>query len=249
MEKNSNNISLLIELYALGELEEDKIPIVEEQLRLNPSLKQEFEEIRSIYKMAAESGLNEPSWRLTAETRNKVYRIMEREKRNLIIPAIRNFIRIVSRPAFASAAVLLTITVCLFLIFFPNKTDKNGNTTAIKDKTYSRGYTITVEKTFYEYISNSADIFLIIVNQTDENTKSPVDLTKIVNEIGQAMFLLENEDISKDYERRLLISDIESVWRALKELTEGNNGMTYEKIKSLIVEKNILKRINKYIDK
>lgn len=248
MEKNNSNLSSLIELYALGELEKDKIPVVEEQLRLNPSLKQEIEEIRNILGAVRESGLNEPSRRLTAETRNKVHRIMEREKRKPIIFVIRNFIRLAGRPAFASVAVLITITVSLFLIFFPNKTDKNGITTNT-DKTNTRGYAITSEKTFYEYISNSADIFQIIVNMTNENTKSPVDLTQIVNEIGQGMILLENEDISNDYDRFLLISDIKSVWTALKEYAEGKSGTTYEKIKSEIIEKNILNRINQYSDK
>ena len=245
MEKHEKDISSLIELYALSELEQDKIPLVEEHLRNNPDARKEVEEIRRVTAMVASGGFNEPSHRLSSDTKHAVLSLMERDRQRHIIPFFRNFYRIITRPAFASAAALIAITVCLFLIFVPNKPEQptapNGN-----DSITQIGFSGTVRKNFKSYVANSADSFAVFLTQNSDDFRNSLDISKIMNEIAQAMELRENENISQNPELNTLIADIESVWREIKDFAEGKDTADFETIKNVIVEKNIIERARTY---
>ena len=242
MKTNGNNISELIELYAMGELQQDKIPLVEEHLRRNPDVQKEVEEIRRVYAVVSSCPLNEPSQRLVSDTKRALHSLMEHERQKPIIPFVRNVYRIITRPAFASAAALIAISVCLLLIFMPNKPEQTA-TPADGGKTISPyGIAITVDKDFNKYVTGSADFFAAIPSQNSVDFKNSLDVAKIFNEIAQGMRLLENEELAQDTNRRSLLTDIESVWRSIKDLAEGKSSVTFETIKDSITEKNIINR-------
>jgi hypothetical protein len=242
MEKHNEDISTLIELYALGELDDDKISVVEEHLRHHPEAQAEVQEIRRITAAIVSRGYSEPTIKLSDATKSAVYAQMKHDSQRVIIPFVRKVGRVFTRPAFAAAAALITISICLVLIFNPNKPKQNTIVQNGKESVKGIGAAATVLTEFSEYVVHSADFFSTVIKQDSDTFKTTLDIRRIDIEIGNAMTLLEKKDISENPAHSALVSDIEAIWKDIKGFAAGGEGITFESIKEEIGEKKIIER-------
>ena len=246
MEKQKEDLSALIELYALGELDEDKIPVIDEYLRNNPSALREVEDIRKIVSTTGRQ-IQEPPISVVDSTKSAVHSLMERDSRRVIIPFFNQIGRFVAKPAFTAAAALITITVCLFLIFMPNKPEQFVNQPEGTGEIKKTGIAATENVDYDKYVKHSADIFSQILEQNQDDFRKSLDTRQIVIEIGNAMYLLEKyEDMRMEPDFISLLTDIKEIWQSIKDFAENKEGVTFEVIKNSIIDKDVIERVRWY---
>jgi hypothetical protein len=241
MSREDEDISPLIKLYALGELEEERIPLVEEYLRQHPEARRELEEIRQIMTTVGSESLEEPSPRLSASTRERVHALIAESTSRRGVSLRYAFARFFNKPAYASAAavmvVALLLTAFLLLRQFPRPpTGPEGPGVT------ARGLAGTQDEELGEYVEHSTAVFQSVLEKDSAEIRQLLEGRDLTIDIGKAMKLLEDESVKENSDQFSLISDIEAVWRELRAFVEGTGSDTADEIKKEILEKRIVER-------
>ncbi len=242
MDTESEDLGSLIRLYALGDLEDDRIPMVEEYIRLNPQAREEVEEIQEIMAATAAEPLDEPSPELSVSTKEEVYSLIAERREHATISfgqLITGFFR---KPAYATAAAVVIIGICAVLIFSLRGPSKPDTGIAERRDITTVGLAGTLEEEFSKYVARSAEIFEQVLVKDAAGIRELLDGHDITIDIGQAMKLLENEEIIQNPDYSSLVSDIEAVWRDLRKLVEEQKSGMAEEAGKKISEKNIIER-------
>ena len=238
----SEDLGSLVELYALGELEEDKVRLVEDYLQRNPQAREELEEVRKIMAAVAEEPSVEPSPELSAATREKVHSLMAKRRERAAMSFRELAAAFFRKPAYAAAAAVVILGMCVAAYFSLRGPSQLDFVQTDEPGVIAIGKGGTIDEQFSKYVSHSAEEFKAVIQKDALEIEQMFEGRDLTIDIGRAMELLEKEQVNQNPDRSSLVSDIEAVWRDLNRFVEEQEDGMAEEAKRKISEKRIIER-------
>ena len=248
MKTPNEDMRSMIELYALGELGEESIPLVEEHLRNNPDALREVDEIKGLMSAIGSQAMVEPSVEVEKATLKSIHDLMsaERETRR------RSFASVVgaffTRPAYSAvAAVLILGLVVAFVVVTHRAEDRPAVADRGNGEEINAIGAAAVKQSFSNYIAQSDEAFEHVLKDDPEAFKiylSGKGDEYVMEPLAQAMFLLEKDsEVISDESRKALVGDIDSVWKQISDYVETPSRTSYYRIREAITSKDLIRRI------
>ena len=242
MAERSEDLGALIELYALGQLDEEKVPEVESYLRDNPGAQAEFEEMRNIISAVAAGEMETPSPALSASVKRRVHSIMARKSGRRAESVWQSIAGLFARPAIAATAVVIAACICIgAVLLLRTPTEKEDEQPAVVEEEQEITAIEKAAAAAYEFgpfVEQTKEIFEEILWSDAGDIREILKDRKLDTFVGRAWSLRENEEGPK----RELLLDVEDVWRLLMEFAAGDDETLAEKARKAIIDKRIIQR-------